>query len=219
MKLGKLIELLRQQLDDTAKPYLWSDIELIAYINEAEREACRRARLIVDSTTSAICSISISASTAKYALDSRVISIRRAKLASRTIPLGWASYLDLDENRPGWETETGEIEAYNTDLNTGYILFYRIPTASDTVTLTVVREPLAEMNDLEETPEIPTRYHVNMLRWAMVQAYLKPDSETKNDELAQLNEALFTQEFGPKRSALDEAYEYQHQYSTEDGAY
>jgi len=214
-----LRELLRQELDDTIKPYLWSDIELDAYLNEAEREACRRARLLVDSSTAAVCQISLAIGTATYARDSRIIAIRRMKLAGKIRPLGWASTLDLDESRPGWEDATGEVEAYITDRDSSSITFYRIPTAIDTATMTVVREPLNEMNDDEDSPEIPSRYHMSLLHWAKYRAYTKPDVEAKNDQLAILNEALFTQEFGPKRSALDEAYEDQHQYLQEDGAF
>jgi len=219
MKLGKLKELLRQELDDTTQPYLWSDIELEAYLNDAEREACRRARLLVDSSTDAVCSIAVTATTATYALDSRVIAVRRAKLASMTTPLGRASVIDLDEARAGWEDETGEVEAYIVDLNSNSITLYRIPDVDDTLNLTVVREPLNEMNDDEESPEIPTRYHMSLRFWAKYLAYSKPDSEAFNDKLALINEAAFTQEFGPKRAAIDEAYEAQHQYLPEDGSF
>jgi hypothetical protein len=50
MNLKELRLAAREDLDDTAKPYLWSDAFLNNGANEAENEAARRARLIVDSS-------------------------------------------------------------------------------------------------------------------------------------------------------------------------
>ena len=48
MTLSELRTLTRQRLRDTVKPYFVSDLEIDAYLNEAEREACERALLIED---------------------------------------------------------------------------------------------------------------------------------------------------------------------------
>lgn len=48
MKLADLLSECRTRLDDVAAPLLWSDDDLTLYANEAEREACERAKLIED---------------------------------------------------------------------------------------------------------------------------------------------------------------------------
>jgi len=216
-------ELLRQELDDEAAPYLWSDIELNAFLVDAENEACRRARLLVDSSTAAVCQISITAGdvtagTASYSLDSRVVSVRRAKTSERTKPLARTTRLEMDEMRSGWDDDVGSIEAFLTE-DTGKILFWRIPDVTQTISMTVVRTPLVEMNDDEDSPEIPSRYHYSLLYWAKYRAYMKQDTETKDENKALENEALFTAEFGPRRTALDEAFEMQHGYDPVHGAF
>ena len=52
MNITELLSVLREDfLDDSEEPYLWSDTALVRNINEAQREACRRAYLIKDEDT------------------------------------------------------------------------------------------------------------------------------------------------------------------------
>jgi hypothetical protein len=44
----EIINLTRYKLDDTITDYKWSDAELIAYLNDAQAEACRRTYLLVN---------------------------------------------------------------------------------------------------------------------------------------------------------------------------
>jgi len=221
MKVGKLIEIFRHEVEDTQKPYLWSDPEVMAYLNEAEVEACRRARLLVDSSTAAVCQISITADEQNFALDPRVIMIRRAKLADESYPLQKKSQAALDDEYPAWDGDVASTpQYYFLDSGSSSISLYPKHDATDTLHLTVVREPLNELNDDDETPEIPSRYHFGLLNWMKHRAYMKPDSETKNDQLAVLNLQLFEQEFGKRRTALDERFEAEHEgYDMDHGAY
>ena len=52
MYVQDLVDFVRQNmLDDTVEPYLWSDDTLSLLAKEAERQACIRADLLIDSTT------------------------------------------------------------------------------------------------------------------------------------------------------------------------
>ena len=115
MNLGALIALFRQEADDQAVPYLWSDAEATDYANDAQNEACRRARLIVDSTTAAVCQIAVAANNPVLTLDPRVLFVRRAKLASRSIPLVRRHLADMDLEAPGWEAINGSVDSYIPD--------------------------------------------------------------------------------------------------------
>jgi len=207
MTLEELISACRtERLDDAKDPFLWSDDELTGYFNDAQDEACRRARLLVDSSTAAICSIAITANNALYALDPRVIFVRRAKVASRTKLLGFASYLDMDEHCAGWEDRTGTIEAVITDFETGTLRTYRTPTADDTLKLTVVRTALEPMAAGED-PEIAPRFHRSLIEWACYRAYNKHDVDALDPKKAERALAEFEREFGPKSPAIDEIYQ------------
>lgn len=206
MQLNGLIQAFRSEVDDVVAPYLWSDPELIEYANDAQLEACRRARLIVDGSTTAICQIAVVANTATYALDPRVLFIRRARLTG-LLPLKRKNLQDMDSQYPGWEDASASTpSALIPDFETGKIRLYPKPIANTTLNLMVVRDPLAEMNDDTDTPEIAARYHRSLRFWMMHRAYLKKDADANDPKKAAESLALFEQEFGKKSSALDEVW-------------
>lgn len=206
MKLGKLVELFRLAVDDTVVPYLWSDQEVIAYAVDAENEACRRARLLIDSSTAAICQHAIGIADTSITLDPRIIFVKRAIVAGQTKPLSRLNMRDLDENYPGWESHTGRIEGMVTDWETGKLRLYRVPTAIATINMTVVRLPLIEMNDFEDTPEVNARAHEGLINWMAYRAFMKPDKETYDGQRASVALGRFESEFGTKSSIEDEEW-------------
>lgn len=206
MNLGELISTARDRSDDKAAPFLWSDAEWTSFANDAEREACRRARLIVDSSNCDIGEIRLRAGGRVYDLDQRVLFIRRAKLKGRAQPLARVSYKDLDQCAPDWEDEVGEPRGFIPDMDTDKFRPYPTPTEAGIVRLTVVRLPMANMEELDDTPEIKLHLHESLLYWMLYRAYSKQDSETKDDKKATTNLALFENEFGKKSSAMDETW-------------
>lgn len=213
MRVGDLLDETRVELDDVAQPYLWSDQELIGYADDAQKEAARRGRLLVDSTTASIASVALVAGTSTYALDPRVIRVNRAIVAGESRPLVFKMLRDLDDQFPGWE----EVEETPTiicpDFETGKIRLIGTPTASGTLKLTVVRLPLVPLNDLQDTLEIREEYQRNLRHWIVFRAYMKRDSETYKPEKASEALQLFAAEFGPARPAYDEQWMLQHYMS------
>lgn len=219
MTLGELLNLWRIELDDVAEPYLWSDTEAISYAVDAEREACRRARLLVDASTVAVCQIALVANTALYALDSRVIRVNRVRLTGDASPLTPMMVRDLDQQWPGWEDDTGTPQVWCPDYESSKLRFVGNPTASGTANLQVVRLPLTDVNDPDDTFEIPAVYHANLRHWMAHRAWLKRDSETYNEQNAAAALAMFEREFGPPRPAYDEQWMTQYYAGDFNGRY
>lgn len=103
MNLRQLIDLSRARLDDNAQqadgspaPNLWSDTEIIAYLNEAQREACYRARLIRDEITDDLTLIPVVAGQAVYAIDASIFEIDRVMYADNGMPVFPTSEYELD---------------------------------------------------------------------------------------------------------------------------
>lgn len=220
MILTDLISVARYRVDDLVAPYLWSDTEWTEYLNDAQNEACRRARLIVDSTTASICSISLTNLGVTYPLDDRILFIKRVKLSGRVTPLLPASFKDLDRVVPGWEDETGEPTSYVKDMDDNLFRPYPTPAAAYTVNLTVIRLPLIVMDDSDQSPEIKPRWHLSLVHWMLYRAYSKQDSETRDAKKAAENLAMFENEFGKKSTAQDETWiNREHGYTEEEGVY
>lgn len=175
----------------------WTNEELVAYINEAERRAARASLLIEDATTAAVCSITVTAGTALYTKHSKILKIKQAKLLSQSDPLIRGSMLQY-QGVPNWETATGTPYGYMEDYTTGFIRLDRLPAVDDTLKLIVYRLPLADMDWATadtDAPEISEAYHIPMLNYAASLAYRKEDANILDPARADRFEVAFNREF------------------------
>lgn len=220
MNLEELIEAARVMVDDVErglKDQLWSDADWTRYANRRQREASRRARLLVDSTSD-LTKVTLAAGVAVTKLDPRILFLRRVRLAARPVFLGRVSHHRLDCEEPSWEDETGEPRAYVPDMDTGALRPYPIPIVDTEVRLTVVRLPLKDLKDGKDVPEIASHLHDALVDGMVAEAFMKKDSEAFDPTRAADHEAAFTAEFGPKSSAIDEAWlQREHDYLPAEG--
>lgn len=206
MNLGQLITIARREADDTATPPLWSDDDWKEFANDAENEACRRARLITDATTTPICEVTITSGEEAFTLDPRVIFVRRVKLTSQSQPLTSVDHRDLDEQAPNWEETTGIPKRWVRNWETRKVRLWPIPVDDDLAKLRVVRLPLTPMAVNNDAPEINPRLHRSLVFWMLYRAFSKTDTQTMNAKAAAENLALFEREFGQQSSAIDETW-------------
>lgn len=211
MKLKELIKVVRQRAKDVdnVKP-LWQDPDIVTLLNDGQWEACRRSRLLKDSTTPEVCRIDISANLVTYPVDPRVMFIRRVKLNSRARPLDFKRVRDMDEEFPGWEAHTGQITHWVPDYSTEQLRLYRLCDATTTLPdfamLTVVRGPLNDMVNSEDVPEINPRFHYNLHHWALYRMFSDQDAETYDANAAAKALDAFEAEFGPPSTAREEVW-------------
>jgi hypothetical protein len=206
MTLNELVRLWRLDVDDAVEPYLWADDEAFDFANDAQQEAARRARLLIDSTTPEVARIAVVAGQESYALDPRVLFIRRVRFAGR-LALHRMNLQDMEAFNPYWEDAApGEPRFFIPDADTGMLRFWPTPAYDDTALLTVVRDPLADMDSDDDVPEINARYHRSLRHWMSFRGYSKQDSQANDPKKAADALALFEQEFGKKSSAIDEVW-------------
>ena len=219
MNLDTLIKTAATRADDLAAGTLWSRAEWVEFANDAQNEACRRARLLVDSTTPAVCNITLVDGTDTYDLHDSIIFIRRARLldadGTGLAVLRRVHADDLDrEAGPGWQEEVGQPRAYVTGLDTHQLRPFPIPDTDNwEVQLTVTRTPVIPaghetypMEEGDDVPEIRARWHLGLVNWMLYRAFNKHDSQAYNPKAAQMFLADFEAEFGKKSSAIDEAW-------------
>lgn len=229
----ELVDSLREILDDYAAPYLWSDAELLRYLNLAENQACRRAQLITDGSNAQdhgtsgtagtagggvadLCRVTLIPNTSTYILSRLILQIRRVKLATMTDPLIPITRDELDDLWSNWESDSGTAGTAGTAGGDGPVypshfiselgnelILVKAPTINDVASLVVVRLPLQQFT-LITSPEIPERHHDGLLDWAAHLAYMKNDSDTLNLNLAAVYEKRFLDRFGPLPDAYSE---------------
>lgn len=200
MNLTELLEAARARLDDEVGPYRWSDQQLKHWLNEANSEACRRTRYLVDNTKSA----SIVSGTAAYSFPDGVIFLQRAKLDGEDMPLTFCSYKDLDEYSSGWESHTGTPTHIICDLSINKYTLYPIPDAAKTVRFVSVMEP----EPLTHESELPSRFGYGLVDWVMGRAYQLGDADKINRQASMEYFAAFDAEFGTRSSAKDEIFNF-----------
>ena len=106
MDVSGFIATFRAELSDNETPPLWSDEEIVAYLNEAVQEACERSYLIEDRSTASVCSVALVAGTNTYDLHPSVFQIKRVVFRGR--PLDEASVESMDAHWDAWETREGQ---------------------------------------------------------------------------------------------------------------
>lgn len=205
MKVAEFITDFRADLVDNDTPPLWSDADIVRYLNDAVQEANVRAFLTEDRATPAVCAVTLVPDVSTYQLHPSVFEIKRATLRGR--PLDETSVEELDDDCPGWENWKGSPRLFIFDQASGArpasIRLVRIPTQADTLSLTVYRgalNPLTAANGTAK-PELPERFHERLKDWVYRCAYLKQDADAFDKSKAIEFEASFERSFGPRPDA------------------
>lgn len=190
MTLAELVAAFRARASDTARPYLWPDDEVHLYLNQAEREAAERARLIYDETVE----LPLMAGEARYDLPDSTLEVVRAWLpGGRLVTI--LSREEVDARRAPGDSAAGTPRlAFET--GDGALMLWPVPATDGMLHLAVFRLPAGAMQADDDTPEIHPRHHFRMLDWALRCAYLKDDADAFNEQKAQFHESQFERSFG-----------------------
>ena len=196
---GELIERIRgDYLDDEVgvdEDYaMVSDTTLYRFINEAQRESCRRMDLIFDDFTTAVCSITLADGTRSYQLHKAITKLER--VSYNGVELTKMTMDELDYSNPSWREQTG--------VPTQYVVrqrkIYPVPSPgadqdTDLLSLEVYREPLVVIED-DQDLEIPDEFHEDLIPWVLFRVYHKRDEDIFDPEKGKVHLAEFIERFG-----------------------
>lgn len=210
MTLSELIQRFRIAAFDKVEPYFFSDDEITMWLNDAEREAAIRGRLIRDFTTPDVAEIPMVADKAYYPLHEAFYEIEH--IGYEYIPplangyyddnsLVLISQEDMTSLNPYWRNKGDMHHLYGNELR--YAVQYdtdiRIaPTPKYNGMLYVegYRVPIKPMKDDDDSPEINAIHHEYLVQWALFRGFSVPDTETFDPTRSGQAEAEFTRYFG-----------------------
>ena len=215
MDLSALISRFRNLSGDHGVPPLFADADVIGYLNEAEREAAERARLLFDKDTPELVRIDLLPDVRRYRLHAKVFDVEAAFLERAGATNGQrkrlcrAAKADMDwtssyrPNLSGWADAFHVVgQATGEGFDGMWLERDRKPTeAGGALYLHVYRYPLADMEVSIDEPEIAPRHHDALPHWALCVAYKTRDMEAGAAARAERHEAEFERRFGVRDDA------------------
>lgn len=191
MDSGQLKDLFRADVDDNVAPYLWSDVEVASYMDDAQKMFCRLTGGIGDAS-SLLCSVDIFAGEPFAKFDPRILKIRRIQRDSDARKLDILNVEDLDTKGIQLDALTGSVERVVIGMEPFALRWVKVPLVDDTASLVVYRLPLRPIVAVPATSlEIPEQHQRHLLLWMEHLAYSKQDTDTLDKKKAADREADF----------------------------
>lgn len=188
MTLADLLTFCRIRLDDQEIPYLWDSAELTVLLNEAVQQATMRGYLIKDSSTPALCRITLVDGQEAYPLDGRILRVDKVRDADRR---EWRKGIQYHLEQPKVMV-----------VHDGWVM------GGNILTLTVSRLPMTAMINPGDTPELPSQHHLPLVEWVVANAIRTNDNERDNQARAMAALVVFERHFGtlPTAAAQEEGF-------------
>ena len=197
MTLEDLIRRFRTLAVDKVQPYLFADEDVTDWLNDGQRQACIRGRLLREDANPAVCEIALTPGQRTYPLHKSVYEIINARIvpvSGRSRPVFLASREWMDENMPDWRDEQGPAEfAIQDDTS---IRVSGAVTAGDKLAIECYRTPLKMLANDTDKPEIHEAHHEHLIQWALHKAFSVVDADTFDPQRSDRSEAAFTNYFG-----------------------
>lgn len=202
MTVEELRRLYRSRfLDLNARKYALGDDDFLMYLNEAQDEACARADLIFDKTSS-FCTIAVTAGKSIYPIEESIYAFKYVRVVSAagvSTRLTATTDEELDYSHPDWRdlaADTPSVYLYQSNT----IELITTPDAAYTLRLEAHRLGERLTGD-KQVPEIPAIWHADLVNWVMYRMYSMPDEDLSNPRKAAEHYAEFERKFGPPPTA------------------
>ena len=188
MKLNELVSHTRcSLLRDTAKPQLWTDTELVRFLNCGYKDFAIRTHNIIDDATPAYTTFDTVIGQDVYDLDPVVLLINELGIAEYDItdpllPL-LTNYTPLQDRMRGQGKRifmSGRPYYYTAQVRTNSIRLIPTPDAVYTIEMVVARKPKYDLSQGTDTPEINEEYHLNLCDFAAWRALTGNDPDGTN---------------------------------------
>jgi hypothetical protein len=184
----QLYALFRADTTDNVAPYLWTDVEVFSYMNDAYTMFVRRIGGIPDYYNDEVCLVQATKNVEYSPLHPKILFIRAAHLE----PKGETVKVVNMQDEPFMQDEDyGLIRQFTTMQTVGKVKYLvigvqddiakwvSVPDVNYQVRLLVERLPLGNIDGLnQEFDDVKDHHHLYLLCWMKYLAYSKQDAET-----------------------------------------
>jgi hypothetical protein len=138
MNTTELLEQFREEMNDVATPYLWSDTLVYRYIGDAQKQFCRFTNGISDSRTPAVTQVTIQPGVEWYAAHSSILKVRFMTRCDTGRDVNAANFDQRAYSGIVFDGRTGPLKALVHGLEGHYLRAWPVPDTSTRVTGTTV---------------------------------------------------------------------------------
>lgn len=187
MNTTELKDIFRQEVFDLQLPYLWSDSLIYTYIDDAQKQFCRKTYGIEDARSFKI--TIKSDGTEWYTIDPLILKIRSATNATTGADISLIAAEKMATAGLRFDGKVGPLRALVTGLEKSAVRAHPVPNTAVTVNLSTFRLPndIAAGDDFEIDPQ----HVLPLLDWVKCKAYRVQDAETNNPKKAMEHEQVF----------------------------
>ena len=188
MNTGDLYKLFRSEIRDEIEPFLFTQTEVLRYMDEAQLEFCKRGMGIADVRNTDVVDVPVVAGEEYADIHQAILTIRTAELLSSRMPLRIWNNLETLTSTVGYGSQSvpstvyahapGPLHGMVIGEEENVVRWVNIPTANDTVRLSVYRLPIEPITGLVQDFEIRTEHHFTLLYWMKHLAFSKQDADT-----------------------------------------
>ncbi|MDQ8046832.1 MAG: hypothetical protein REI11_19670 [Patulibacter sp.] len=191
MTAGELLGLFRLEIDDLEAPFLWTDAEVLSYIDDAQKEFCRKTDGLSDATTPAVTQLPIAVGDSFLPLHPSILKIRGVTRADTGRTVEVLNNEDLAAKRLRFDGHPGRLQYLVIGEERNKARVYPLPNEAVQLQLLVFRLPLVRITAVGQELEVSDEHQVGLMHWLKKRAYLKQDA----DAFDKLKAADFEQRF------------------------
>lgn len=185
MTTTELLAVFREEVQDLAVPYLWSDLLIYGYINDAQKQFCRNTWGIEDARSF---KVTIVAPTEWYKISPRVLRIRCATDAQgNDIPV--IAVEDMAAKGMRFDGRSGPVRALVKGLEKNTLRAWPVPNAGAVIALQTFR--ISDDVGADDDLEIDDQHQRHLLSWVKHLAYSNQDTEILDEVAAQRHRDQF----------------------------
>lgn len=179
---AELLTECRTRLRDTTVPYFWSDSAIMSYLNKAEQVFAELTYILVDTDTYVAV---VPSGEAKVELDPEILHVFAAQEDSGGVVL---RRLNAGNLRLLYASATGTPRYFFTASSKPLVLgVYPKADADYTLNMVVAIKPSATFG-VNDEPQIPTEYHLDLVHYVMGVCLNQPDTDAYDPQLANTHE-------------------------------
>jgi hypothetical protein len=201
MNVADLLTVFRGRVDDTAKPYFWSDEEFYVYLTDAANQYCRYGRPIADHT-SALTTIDYTADNPWILYDERILKVVSAFDVDNSYnPLEIIDWDEYKARTKAYPDTSGSISRLILGMEEERIRLDAIPIVDGILSFVLHRIPLKSISESNQKFEgVRPVDRLALLDWVVFRCYGHEDSETFNADKSEAGYKSFMSEMYKVRS-------------------